>query len=130
MNQNLIKALTAIGSILLLITAYQHFEAVDLIKDIAAKIDDPILNPGLVPLWIHASVHILFIALLAFGASFYRSKACAAFLLGFGIWVLVIALISWTYVGWFKAIPMLLVAAVLYLISGFMLRRSAHSQTQ
>jgi len=127
MNQTLIKFAAAIGSFLLLTVTYKHFQSMDGVRSIIANIDDVFIKNAIIPLWILISVQFLFIALLAFGASFYRSKYCAAFLIGFGIWVLVDAAIVWSHNGWFSAVPMLLGAGGLYLIAGLFLRRAAHA---
>lgn len=123
----MVKILTAIGSLVLLVVAFQHMQSVDVVKSITIDVDNVLIKSSIVPLWVLAAVQLLFVALMAFGASFYRSKACAAFLLGFGLWVLVDAAILWTYNGWFTAIPMLLAAGLLYLVAGLVLRRAAHA---
>ena len=124
MNQNLIKFLAGMGSVILILTALLHFKSLDSVREMVTQIDDEFMSHAIITLWAILSFHLIFLAFLAFGASFYRSKACAAFLMAFGAWALLDALIIWTHIGWFEAVPMLGAAGSLHLIAGLSLKRN------
>jgi len=74
--------------------------------------------------WIILSVHMMFIAFLVFGLSFYKSRAGAAILIAFGLWLWVDAVIVFSAVGAIIPVYMFGVAGICYLAAGLMLRRS------
>ena len=127
MNQTAIKILTGAGSLILLATAYFHFTGLTPVREIARTVENDFMQHALITVWAMLSFHMIFIALLAFGASFYRSQACAAILMAFGVWNIVDGLIILTHVQFFPGVPMLIAAGALYLVAGLMLRKLARS---
>ncbi len=119
------KVLAGAGSLILLAVAIRHLMGMDVVRDVAANVDNDLVQHGLITLWAMIAFHLIFIAVLAFGASFYRSKACAAFLMAFGVWVVLDGAVVWTHVGLVESVPMLLGSGILYLIAGTVLRRAA-----
>lgn len=120
----MIKALAAIGGIILLATAWFHSSALGQMQTAIAPMDEGFFKTALPALWMMPSAHWIFIAFLSFGLSFYKSKAGAVVLIAFGVWVLVDAAIILSAVGPFIGAYMLLAAGVLILLSGVLLRRS------
>ncbi len=118
------RILTALGSLTLLVTAGLHMTGLQLVKDATGKIEMAFLRDALSAMWVMPSIHWLLIACLAFGCSFYRSRACAAMLIAFGVWILIDALIVFSHVGMFIGAITLSAAGLCYLIAGFMLRSS------
>lgn len=127
MNQTIIKALAGLGSLILLAMAYFHYTGLTPVREIAANVDDDFMRHALITNWAVFSFHLIFIALLAFGTSFYASKACAAILMAFGAWVILDGLIIWTHVMFFPGVPILITAGACYLIAGILLRRKMHA---
>jgi len=119
----MIKIIAGIGSLILIITAGFHFTGFGDVRAASAGIEDDFMQHAILTNWLILSVHLFFVAVMAFGASFYRSRACAAIMIGFGLWILADAAIILTHVGYFIAVPMLGVAGLCLLVAGFLLRR-------
>ncbi len=119
----MIRALAAIGSLIALFTAYMHMTGAAPVKEIAAASDSQFFSAAIPQVWMLISVHLVFIAFLAFGLSFYKSRACAAILMAFGVWLLVDAAMVFAAAGPFIGVYALAAAGLCYLIAGFMLRR-------
>ncbi|NNE56639.1 MAG: hypothetical protein HKN36_00900 [Hellea sp.] len=124
MKPNIIQILTGIASLILLVIASMHYGGLSSLKDAIGVIDSAFFKGAIPGVWIMPSIHMIFIACLAFGLSFYKSRACAAMLIAFGAWCLVDAAIIFIHVGPFVPVYMLGVAGLCLLAAGFMLRRS------
>ena len=122
-----IRVLTGLGSLILLITAGLHLGGLDDLNLLFETTNSEFLESAIKGVWILLSVQFLFMACLAFGLSFYRSWGCAAVLMAFACWLFVNALIIFANVGFFIAIPMLIIAGLCYGISGLTIRRSMKS---
>lgn len=127
MNQSVIKIIAGLGSFITLATAYLHYGGLGPARESVAGAESDFMRHALITMWALYSIHLILIAALAFGASFYKSKACAAFLMAFGAWLMMDGLIIWTHVAWFPGVPVLMAAGLCYLIAGFMLRKSVTS---
>lgn len=123
MTKPAVKITAIVGALILLATAYFHMTAMPQLKGLVTAIDSDFYRKGLPAMWMLPSVHWLFIACLSVGLSRYQSKACAAVLMAFGVWVLVDALITALHIGPFIGVYMLAAAGLLLLASGVMLRR-------
>ena len=127
MTKPAIKITAILAALILLAGAWLHMSALPMVKTSAADIEPEFFKNGLPAMWILPALHWVFIACLSIGLSWYKSKACAAVLMGFGLWVLVDALITYLHVGAFMGVYMLFVAGLLLLVSGFMLRKAARA---
>lgn len=127
MNHTAIKILAGLGSLIAVATAYLHYTGLVPARETVVGAESDFMRHALVTMWVLYSIHLILIAALAFGASFYKSRACAAFLIAFGVWLMMDGLIIWTHVAWFPGVPVLLAAGLCYLIAGFMLRKSVTS---
>lgn len=78
-------------------------------------------------MWMMPAIHWIFIAFASVGLSRYPSRSCAAILMGFGLWILVDALITFIHAGPFIGAYMLTLAGLLLLASGFILRKDMMS---
>jgi len=94
-----------------------------------AEIDSNFFKNALPAMWTVPAVHWAFIACLSVGLSRYKSKACAAVLMAFGVLVLIDALLSFMHIGPFIGVYMLAAAGGLLLASGVMLRKEARAMT-
>lgn len=112
---------------MLLVAAYFHMTGFGPMKTAIAPLEPGFYKTGLPVMWVLPSVHWGFIACVSVGLARYKSQACAAILMAFGVWVLVDAAITFTQVGAFMGVYMLGLAGLLLLLSGLMLRKDARS---
>ena len=129
MTSKTIKLTAGLGALILLITSGFHMTGYVPAKQALLGIKPDFFKNALTGSWITPSVHWLFIACMTVGLSFYRSNACAAVLIGFGILILLDALIILTHVGLFAGAFMLAASGTLILIAGLMLRREMKAST-
>lgn len=122
MRQSAIKITAIVGALILLGTAGFHMTAMPQLRASIAPIDSGFYQKGIPAMWVIPAAHWIFIAFLSIGLSHYKSKACAAILMAFGFWVLIDALIIFTYAGPFIGIYMLALAGGLLLTAGLKLR--------
>lgn len=120
----IIKITAILGGLILFAGAVFHFTGTGLVKGAVAGVESDFLRHALPAMWVMVSVHWIFIACLSIGLSWYRSRACAAMLMGLGLWLLVDALFVFLHVGGFIGGYMLLLAGGLILLSGVLLRRA------
>jgi len=123
MTKPAVKISAILGALILLATAGFHLTAVPPLRDVLAGIEPEFFKKGLAGMWILPAAHWIFIACLSVGLSRYRSRACAAILMAFGVWVLIDALIILIHVGLFMGVYMLGAAGLLLLASGLLLRK-------
>jgi len=123
-SKPIVKVLAALGALILLFGSWYHSDALTQVKSAIAPMDDGFLKDALPGMWVIPSIHWIFIAFLSFGLSFYKSRACAAILIAFGVWLLIDAAIVYRYVGAFAGVYMLVVTGLLILTSGLLLRGS------
>ena len=82
-----------------------------------SAVESDFYRRSLTAMWIIHAVHWVFIGALSVGLSWYKSKACAAVLMGFGVWVLIDTVITLLHVGPFRGLYLLGFAGVLLLAS-------------
>jgi len=126
-SQPIVKILAGLGSLIVLFTAYMHMQGLPEATEAVAGVSQGFMKKAIPAVWVMPSVHMVFIGFLAFGLSFYRSKACAVMLIAFGLWLCVDAVIVFSAVGPFIPVYMLGAAGLSYLVAGFMLRKSTRS---
>ena len=120
----MIKLFAAIGALILLVGSWIHSDALAQARMSIAVMDDGFFRDAMPAMWVMPSIHWIFIACLAFGLSFYKSRAGSVILIAFGVWLLVDAALVYRYVGAFMGVFMLGAAGLFILTSGLMLRRS------
>ena len=120
-----IKITAALGALILLVTAAFHMTGLPDVTSSVTGVERELFREGLPGMWAMVGVHWIFMAFLAFGLSRYKSKACAAILTAFGIWLLVDALIIFKYAGAFVAVYMIGAAGLFLFASGLMQRKFA-----
>jgi len=128
MTKPAIKITATLGSLILLAGALLQLGAVKYAK--RAMANEPansFFQAEWVVLWILPFSHYIFIAALSVGLSRYKSKACAAVLMGFGALILVDALILLTHIGLYIGTYMIALAGALLLTCGVMLRKEARA---
>jgi len=123
MTKPAVKITAIIGAIILLAGAVFHLSALLDVKTSLIEVEPAFFKNALGGMWVMPALHWIFIACLSVGLSWYKSRACAAILMGFGIWVIVDALVTYMYVGPFMGAYMLALAGLLLLSAGLMLRR-------
>lgn len=123
MNQSATKITAILGALILLAGAGFHLTGLMPVKGAVADVEPEFYKHALIGMWVMPAVHWIFIACLSVGLSRYRSKACAAILMAFGVWVLVDAVITFLHVGAFMGVYMLGLAGGLLVASGVMLKR-------
>jgi len=123
MTKPAIKISAILGALILLAGAAFHMTAMPEIQALLAGVQVGFFQKALAGMWIMPAAHWIFIACLSIGLSRYKSKACAAILMAFGVWVLIDAFITFMHVGPFLGVYMLAVAGLLLLASGVMLRK-------
>ena len=123
MTKPAVKLCAIFAAVILLATAGFHMTAMPELKAALAEFEPVFFKNGLPAMWILPAVHWVFIACLSVGLSRYKSRACAAILMAFGLWVLIDALIAFLHVGPFMGVYMLCAAGALLLASGLMLRK-------
>jgi|GEM_PF-3268295 len=126
----LTQILTCLGSLLLLTIAVFHMTGLVMMRDGIAVMEPGFIKNALPGLWITPSVHWVFIACLAFGLSFYTRNTTSIMLIAFGLMMFVDAAIIYAHVGFFIAEVMLAGAGLLFLISGWMMRREMKRATE
>ena len=129
MTHPAIKITAILAALILLVGAFIHMRAFGTFTVAVSAVEPAFYRRSLTAMWIIHVVHWVFIAFISVGLSWYRSKACAAVLMGFGVWVLIDTLITLLHVGAFRGVYMLGFAGVLLLASGMMLRRQARAVT-
>ena len=125
MTKPAVKITSILGALILLAGAAFHMTALSPLKGALGALEPGFFQNGLPAMWILPAVHWIFIAFMAIGLSRYKSKACAAVLMGFGLLILVDALVTFMHVGPFLGVYMLALAGGLLLASGVMLRKEA-----
>lgn len=123
MTRPAIKITAILGAFILLAGAAFHMSGMGQLKVATQPIESDFFKNALVGLWTTTSIHWLFIAFLSVGLARYKSNACAAILLAFGVLILVDALLIFMSVGLFLGAYMLGLAGLLLLASGLMLRK-------
>jgi len=123
MTKPSIKITAILGALILLAGGVFHMSALAQVKDATQPIDSYFYRNALPAMWMIPALHWIFIAFLSIGLSRYRSNACAAILMAFGLWILVDALMTFIHVGAFIGVYMLTAAGLLLLVSGVMLRQ-------
>ena len=127
MTHPAIKLMAILAALILLVGAFIHMRAFGAFSVEVGAVESEFYRRSLTAMWIIHVVHWVFIAFISVGLSWYKSKACAAVLMGFGVWVLIDTLITLLHVGAFRGVYMLGFAGVLLLASGMMLRRQARA---
>ncbi len=117
------KVLAAIGSINLLTVAGMHMTGLGDVKSSVVTIESEFMQQALPAMWIMPSLHMIFMACLAVGLSFYKSRIVAAMLMAFGVWLWVDAALVYMHVGVFIGNIMLVISGLLYFVAGYLLRR-------
>ena len=124
MTTNTITKITAIiAALILFVEAGFHLTGTGPVKGAVAGVESDFLRQALVGIWIMPSLHWIFIGFLSVGLSRYRSKACAAILMAFGVWLLADGVLTFLHVGGFIGVYLLWVAGALLLVSGGSLRK-------
>jgi len=122
-----IKITSILGGLILIAGAAFHMTGLDGGRAAIANIDSEFFKKTLPVTWILPSVHWAFIGFLSIGLSFYKSKACAAILIAFGLMILLDAFVSFLTAGPFLGVYIMSAAGIFLLISGLMLRKLAHA---
>ena len=122
MTKPAVKITAILGAVILLAGAAFHMSALAGVKAAVAGVEPAFYKNALPGMWVMPAVHWLLIAFLSVGLSRYKSNACAAILMAFGVWVLLDAAITFVHLGAFLGVYMLALAGGLLLASGFMLR--------
>lgn len=125
----IIKITAILAALILVAGAVFHMSGLAPVKAALADVKPVFYQDALAGMWVMPALHWIFIACLSVGLSWYKSKACAAVLMAFGVWILIDALTTFMHVGPFMGTYMLGVAGILLLISGVMLRHQARSDT-
>jgi len=129
MTKPIIKITAILAALILIAGAVFHMSGLAPVKETLADVKPVFYQDALSGIWVMPSVHWILIAFLSVGLSWYKSKACAATLIAFGVLVFVDGLIAVFHIGPFMGAYMLGVAGILLLISGVMLRHQARSDT-
>ena len=122
MTKPAVKITAILGAVILLAGAAFHMSALAGVKAAVAGVEPAFYKNALPGMWVMPAVHWLLIGFLSVGLSRYKSNACAAILMAFGVWVLLDAAITFVHLGAFLGVYMLALAGGLLLASGFMLR--------
>ena len=122
MTKPAVKVTAILGAVILLAGAAFHMSALAGVKAAVAGVEPAFYKNALPGMWVMPAVHWLLIAFLSVGLSRYKSNACAAILMAFGVWVLLDAAITFVHLGAFLGVYMLALAGGFLLASGFMLR--------
>lgn len=122
MTKAVVKISAIAGAVILLAGAVLHLSATAQVEASLVGVEPAFFRLALPGMWMLPAVHWVFIAFLSIGLSRYKSSACAAILMAFGVWVLVDALVTFMHVGSFMGAYMLAIAGALLLASGVMLR--------
>ena len=122
MTKPAVKVTAILGAVILLAGAAFHMSALAGVKAAVAGVEPAFYKNALVGMWIMPAMHWLLIAFLSVGLSRYKSNACAAILMAFGVWVFLDAAITFVHLGAFLGVYMLALAGGFLLASGFMLR--------
>ena len=127
MTKPAVKITAILGALILFAGALFHMTALPGVKAFVAGGSPTFFEKTLPAMWMMPAIHWIFIAFASVGLARYRSRSCAAILMGFGLWVLVDALMTFMAVGPFIGAFMLALAGLLLLTSGFMLRKDMMS---
>ncbi len=122
MTKPSVKITAILGALILLAGAAFHMSALTGVKAALTGVEPAFFKKALPGMWIMPAVHWLLIAFLSVGLSRYKSNACAAILMAFGVWVLLDAVVTFVHVGVFLGVYMLGLGGLLLLSSGVMLR--------
>jgi len=120
-----IKITAILGGLILIVGASYHMTGLDGAKAAVANIESDFFKKTLPVMWTLPSVHWAFIGFLSIGMSRYKSKACAAILIAFGLMILLDGFITFLSAGLFLGVYIMSAAGLLLLISGIMLRNVA-----
>ena len=124
-----IKITAALGALILLAGAAFHMTAMPGVMAAVLGVESEFFRKALPGMWVIPALHWIFIAFLSLGLSRYKSKACAAVLIGFGLLLIVDAVVTFHYLGAFIGVYMMAAAGGLLLTSGLMLRKFARADT-
>lgn len=124
MPSPMIKITAMLGALMLLMAAGFHVTEMDAATAYLSHTDDPIAR-SLLAAWIMPIISWVFIACISVGLSRYCSKACAAVLLAFALWVLTDALVIMWQAGMSLSVYLLGAAGVSLLLSAVSLRAAA-----
>ena len=127
MTSPAIKITAMLGGLILIAGASYHMTGLAGAKAAVSGIDSAFFKKTLPVMWAVPSVHWAFIGFLSFGLSRYKSKACAAILIAFGLMILLDALVTFLLAGMFLGVYIMSAAGLLLLVSGVMLRKASHA---
>ena len=130
MTKPAVKITAILAALILLAGAVFHMSAMAGVKASLAGVEPAFFKSALAGMWVMPAMHWVFIAFMSIGLARYRSRSCAAILMGFGLWVLVDGLLTFMHVGPFMGVYMLALAGLLLLASGFMLRKDMLSEAK
>ena len=124
MTKAAVKITAILAALILLVGAAFHMTGIVPVKMVLEDVEPEFYKNALAGMWVMPAVHWIFIAFLSAGLSWYKSKACAAILIAFGVWIITDALIVLLHVGPFMGVYMLGISGLLLLISGVLLRNA------
>jgi len=123
MTKPAVKITAILGAVILLAGAAFHMSALAGVKAAVAGVEPAFYKNALPGMWVMPAVHWLLIAFLSVGLSRYKSNACAAILMAFGVLIIVDGIVTFLHVGPFIGANLLCLAGGLLTVSGVTLRR-------
>ena len=104
MTSPAIKITALLGGLVLIAGAAFHMTGLAGAKAAVSGIESEFFKMTLPVMWTIPSVHWAFVGFLSLGLAQYKSKACAAILIAFGIMMLLDALVTFVSAGLFLGV--------------------------